>query len=174
MTKRSNPKSDLNKRANEWHKSLNDFIGKHSSDLPAQAMNDTHELMASHLVSGKKLQMQGLLSEAIVEFSKEHHREIKSSLDAEIAQTSYWHVGQVYRELGKIEQAITALQKAEELLEEHGVGTSPHYDLAEIFIEQGRVDDVIEACQKGLRMWPRDPGIKQKLAEAYEIKQQNR
>jgi tetratricopeptide (TPR) repeat protein len=173
MTKQSNSKSDAKKRADEWLKSLNTFVQNHSSDLPAQAVNDVHELMTSHLVSGKKLEMQGLLSEAIVEYSKEHNREIKSSLDAEIVQNSYLHVGLGYRKLGKLELSITALQKAEELLEQHSVGSSPHYDLAEILIEQGRVDEAIATCQKGLSNCPRDAGIKQKLAEAYEIKQRS-
>ena len=173
MTKRSNSKSDAKKQADKWHKSLNAFVQNHSSDLPIQVVNDVHELMASHLVSGKKSEMQGFLSEAIDEYSKEHNREIKSSLDAEIVQNSYLHVGLVYRKLGKLELSIAALQKAEELLEQHGVGSSPHYDLAEILIEQGRIDEAIETCQRGLRRWSRDPGIKQKLTEAYEIKQRN-
>ncbi len=160
-------------RANDWHKSLKDFVRRHANNLPASVMNDANELMASHLTTGMQLQMQGLLSEAIVEYSKEHNRELKSSLDAEIVQTSYWHVAQVYRKLGELDQAIIALLKAEELLEQYHVGTSPHYDLAEIFIKQGKVDEAIEACEKGLRIWSKSSGLKQKLIEAQDLKQRN-
>lgn len=132
--------------------------------------DDIRTLLDSHLQTGMNLQRQGLLREAIGEFAKEHTRSIKSDIDAEIVQTSYWHVGRAYRKLGELDKAIAALQTARELLKKYGVGSSPHVDLAEIFIELGRLDEAIEVCQELLKRsgnW----NAKQLLAKAIAMKE---
>jgi tetratricopeptide (TPR) repeat protein len=109
-------------------------------------------LLGSHLKSGRDLEVKGHLREAIAEYSKEHARPIQSKIDAEIAQSSYWHVGIVHRLLGEPEEAIRAFQAARRLLKEHGVGVHPHNDLAEALIHLGRFEDAIEACQEELEL----------------------
>ena len=120
------------------------------SDLYEGDKNDLRELMASHLTAGQKLVTMGMLREAIAEYEKEHTRPIKSSVDAEIVQTSYFLKGRAYRDLGDNESAIIAFQQARELLKQYRVGSGPEEELAEIFIEKGRLDEAIEICQEVL------------------------
>jgi tetratricopeptide (TPR) repeat protein len=137
----------------------NDGIGKDS----------IRSLMTSHLATGMKLQQQGLLREAIEEFAKENNRPIHADIDKEIAEKSYVHMGVVYRKLGDLENAKVAFQKAHELWHLYGLGSAPHYDLAEILIEQGQLDEAIAVCQELLEQIPRS-GIKHLLAKALEMK----
>lgn len=134
-----------------------------------EARNNIRSLMTSHLATGMKFQQQGLLREAIEEFTKENNRPIYSDADKEISQSSYWHIGVVYRKLGDVENAKMAFQKAYELLKQYHVGTSPDYNLAEIMIEEGQFDEAIALCQDSLQNVP-DGGIKQLLAKAIELK----
>ncbi len=150
--------------------SLEDYVNRMlaaSDDEDAKA--NIRALMDSHLISGVKLQQQGLLQEAIAEYAEENNRIINTEIDAEIVQKSYWHIGTVYRKLGQLENAISAFQKARELLKLHGVGASPHYDLAEILVETGRLDEAIEVCEELLKHIP-DKGVKQILAKASALK----
>ncbi len=168
----SDDKSGRKRAEVDPQKALEDFVHRHfdTPDTPQSVKDDVHALLGSHLTKGVRLQTQGLLHEAIAEFAKEHARPIKSSIDAEIVQTSYWHVGRVYRQLGELDKAIAALLKAAELLQQHGVGSSPYEDLAEIFIEQGELDKAIEMCQEDLRIWPHAPYPRQLLEKAIELK----
>jgi tetratricopeptide (TPR) repeat protein len=133
------------------------------------AKEDIRSLLSSHLISGIRLQEKGLLHEAIEEFTKENNRPIHADIDKEIVQKSYWHIGMAYKELDQIENAEEAFQHAKELLKLYKVGVSPHYNLAEIYIEQGRIDEAIDVCQESLNDGP-DGGIKQLLAKALEMK----
>lgn len=151
--------------------SLDDAV-QHFLDDPNNdetAKENIQSLMTSRLVTGMKLQKQGLLREAIEEFAKENNRPINSSIDAEIVQNSYWHIGMVYRKLDDPDKAKSAFLHAYELWKLHHVGTPPHYDLAEIFIEQGQLDESIEMCQELLEHVP-DKGTKQLLAKALAMK----
>ena len=125
--------------------------------------------MASHLATGMKLQQQGLLHQAIEEFAKENNRPIQSDIDKEIAQNSYVHIGVVYRKLGDIENAKIAFKKAYELWQIYGLGSAPHYDLAEIMMEEGKFNQAIAICQELLDRIP-DGGTKWLLAKALEMK----
>jgi tetratricopeptide (TPR) repeat protein len=111
--------------------SLDDIVKEYLDDPnnDETAKDSIRSLMTSHLVTGVKLQQQGLLREAIEEFAKENNRPIHSSVDKEIVQKSYVHIGVVYRNLGEIENAKSAFEKAHELWQLYGVGTSPHGDL---------------------------------------------
>jgi tetratricopeptide (TPR) repeat protein len=151
--------------------SLNDVVQNFLNDPnnDEEAKNNIRSLMTSHLATGMKLQGQGLLREAIEEFAKENNRPIHSAIDKEIAQKSYVHIGDVYRKLGEVENAKAAFQKARELLKLYRVGSAPHYDLAEIMIEEGQLDEAIAICQEALEDVP-DGGIKQLLAKALEMK----
>jgi len=152
--------------------SLEDYLRKHleESDLYEGDKNNIREFMASHVMAGQKLFSLGMLREAIAEYEKEHARPIKSSADAEIVQESYVLKGRVYRKLGDNGNAIMAFQKARDLLIQHRVGSWPQVELAEIFIEQGRLDEAIEMCQEvlaGGQSWD----AKQLLAKVLALKQ---
>jgi len=151
--------------------SLDDYVQKYlnNPNIDDAAKNDIQSLMASHLVTGMRLQEQGLLREAIEEFTKENNRPIKSDIDKEITQKSYWHIGTAYRMLGKIQNAKDAFEKALELWRLYGVGSAPHYDLAEILIEEGKFNDAIAICQELLDQIP-DGGVKELLAKALAMK----
>jgi tetratricopeptide (TPR) repeat protein len=168
----SDDKSGRKKAEVDSQKALEEFVRRHfdTPDTPQSVKDDVHALMGSHVTKGVRLQTQGLLREAIAESAKEHERPIKSSIDAEIVQTSYWHVGRVYRQLGELGKAIAALLKAAELLQQHHAGSSPYEDLAEIFIEQGELDKAIEMCQESLRLSPRTKYAQQLLDKAIELK----
>lgn len=152
--------------------SLDDFVQNFLDDPNSDqtVKDDIRSLMTSHLVAGMELQKQGLLYEAVEEFAKENNRPINSNIDKEIVQKSYWHIGMVYQKLGKMKDAEEAFQRARELLEQYRVGVAPHYNLAEIFIEQGRFDAAIEVCQEALEEGP-DGGIKQLLEKALVKKE---
>ncbi|HET6594771.1 MAG TPA: tetratricopeptide repeat protein [Anaerolineales bacterium] len=151
--------------------SLDDFVKKFldNPNNEAEAKDDIRSLMASHLRKGIELQGQGFLHEAIDEFAKENSRPIKSNIDAEIAQNSYWHLGTIYRKLGDLANAKAAFEQAYDLWKQYHVGTPPHYDLAEILIEQGKIDDAIEICRALLERVP-DQATKQLLAKALALK----
>lgn len=151
--------------------SLNDVVQNFLNDPnnDEKAKGNIRSLMTSHLATGMKFQQQGLLREAIEEFAKENNRPIHSDIDKEISQSSYWHIGVVYRKLGELENAKLVLQKARDLLKQYHVGIAPHYNLAEILIEQEQFGKAIEICQESLEQGP-DGGIKQLLAKALEMK----
>ena len=151
--------------------SFEDYLRRaiEKSELYEGDKNDLRVLMASHLTAGQKLVRMGRLHEAIAEYEKEHTRPIKKSIDAEIVQTSYFLKGRAYRGLGDNESAINALQQARELLKQYRVGSGPELELAEIFIEQGRLDEAIEICQEVLTQ-ESDWNIKQVLAKALALK----
>ena len=151
--------------------SLNDVVQNFLNDPnnDDEAKNGIRSLITSHLATGMKLQQQGLLREAIEEFTKENNRPINSAIDKEITQKSYVHIGVVYQKLGEIENAKAAFEKAHELWKLYGVGSAPHYDLAEIMIEEGKLDEAIAMCKELLEHVP-DEGIKHLLAKAIEIK----
>ncbi len=155
--------------------SLDDFV-RNTLDDPNEddeGKDRIRNLMVSHLVTGVKLQQQGRLREAIEEYAKENNRPIHSSVDKEIAQSSYVHIGETYRQLGETENAKIAFEKARELWNQYGVGTSPHYYLAEIMIEQGHFDEAIAICQEILDRVP-DGGAKQLLAKAISMNKGNK
>jgi tetratricopeptide (TPR) repeat protein len=151
--------------------SLEDVVKRFLNDpsIDEIAKNDIRALTTSHLATGMKLQQQGLILEAIQEFAKENNRPIHSDIDKEIIQNSYWHIGVAYRKVGELENAKFAFEKARELLKLYGVGHGPHYDLAEIMIEDGKLDEAIAICQELLSEVP-DGGVKLLLAKALELK----
>lgn len=152
--------------------SLEEYVRKflESPDAHEGDKENIQALMTSRLTTGMELQKQGRLHEAIAEFTKENTRPINSDIDAEIVQKSYWHLGVVYSKLGDSEKAIAAFQEARALLKLHGVGASPHGELAEIFIEQGRLDEAIELCQEWLEK-SRSGWAKQLLERAIALKE---
>jgi len=155
--------------------SLEEYVQKflNNPKNDEESKKNIRSLMISHLATGMKLQGQGLLHEAIEEFAKENNRLIHSDIDKEISQSSYWHIGVVYRKLGELENAKAAFQQARELLKQYRVGIAPHQDLAEILIEQGQFDEAIAICQELLERNPHSNGIKQLLAKVLEMKKNN-
>ena len=147
---------------------VEDFLA--NPDNSDDAKNSIRSLMSSHLITVMKFQRKGLMNEAIEEFAKENNRTIDSDVDKEIVQKSYWHIGMVYRKLGELENAKAAFQRARELFREYHVGASPHYELAEILIEQGQFDEAIEICKELIGRIPHDGGIKQLLQKALAMK----
>ena len=87
----SDDKSGRKRAEVDPQKALEEFVRRHfdAPDTPQSVKDDIHALIGSHLPKGVRLQTQGLVHEAIAEFAKEHTRPIKSSIDAEIVQTSY-------------------------------------------------------------------------------------
>ena len=154
--------------------SLDDFARRFLDDPKSDdaAKDNIRSLMTSHLTAGMQLQQKGLLREAIEEYAKENDRPIRSDIDAEITQKSYGHIGMVYRQLGELESAEAAFQKARELWKRYHVGVSPHHDLAEMLIEQGKLDEAIGVCQELLEDMP-DGGIKRLHAKAVAMKKGN-
>lgn len=151
--------------------SLDDFARRklNSPDMYEGDKKNIQALLSSHLAAGRKHEDDGALHKAIEEYAREHSRPVQSDIDAEIVQKSYWHVGAVYRKLGDLPNAISAFQKARELLQRHSVGASPHGELAEILIEQGKYDEAIEVCQEWLQD-SRSGWAKQLLAKATALK----
>jgi tetratricopeptide (TPR) repeat protein len=147
---------------------VRDFLA--DPDNSDDAKSNIRFLMSSHLITGMKFQRQGLMRKAKKEFAKENNRTINSDIDKEIVQKSYVHIGVVYRKLGELENAKAAFQRARELFREYHVGASPHYELAEILIEQGQFDEAIEICKELIERIPHDGGIKQLLQKALDMK----
>jgi tetratricopeptide (TPR) repeat protein len=154
--------------------SLDDYVKKFldNPDIEDSDKDNIRSLVSSHLITGMRLQEKGLLREAIEEFAKENNRSIKSDIDKEIAQKSYVQIGVAYRKLGEIENAKTAFEKARELWKLYGLGSAPHYDLAEILIEQGQLDEAIVVCQELVDDLP-DSGVELLLAKAIILKKGN-
>ena len=154
--------------------SLDDYVKKFldNPDIEDSDKDNIRSLVSSHLITGMRLQEKGLLREAIEEFAKENNRSIKSDIDKEIAQKSYVQIGVAYRKLGEIENAKTAFEKARELWKLYGMGSAPHYDLAEILIEQGQLDEAIVVCQELVDDLP-DSGVELLLAKAIILKKGN-
>ena len=151
--------------------SLDDFARRilNSPEVHEGDKKNIQALLTSHLATGRQRDEEGALKEAIQEYAKEHIRPIRSDIDAEIVQQSYWHVGAVYTKLGDEPKAIAAFEKARELWNQYRMGASPHGELAEILIGQGKLDEAIEICQEWLGE-SRSGWAKQLLAKAIELK----
>lgn len=151
-------------------KELDDYVRKFMQDPEiSQSVKDgINSLFTSHLASGQEFERKGMLQDAIVEYMKEYNRPIKNGIDAEIVQKAYFQTGEVYRELGNLTEALRYMQKARELLIMYGVGSGPHKDLAEIYMEQGRIDEAIEVYEEYVRKWPENNVMKQLLIKGKE------
>ncbi len=131
--------------------------------------DDLQAMWSSHLKRGEDFRFRGLLREAIQEYEKEMDRPINATIDAEIVESAFWQMGNAYRELGEVEKAIAAYQKALELFRQYRVGMWPHQSLAELYLEQGRVNEAIDLCNEELEKsnsW----GAKQILEKAMALK----
>jgi tetratricopeptide (TPR) repeat protein len=150
---------------------LDDYFKRKMKDpgMPKSTRDDLQAMMTSHLRRGEVLRFQGLLHEALKEFEKEKERPISAPIDAEIIESAFWQMGNVYRQLGEVESAIAAYEKALELIQQYRVGVSPHEDLAELYLEQQRVDEAIALCQECLERWP-SGRARQLLARAMAIR----
>jgi tetratricopeptide (TPR) repeat protein len=118
--------------------------------IPQSTKHDLQIMMASHLTKGEVLRFQGLLREALAELEREKDRAIQAPIDAEIVEAAFWQMGDVYRQLGEMDEAIAAYEKAMELFRQYGVGVGPHEDLAELYLERQRIDEAIALCQEAL------------------------
>ncbi len=135
---------------------VEDFVDKFLRD-PRANLEEKEEMqtrMASHLNEGMRYQQQGLYREAIKEFEKENTRPITSNIDKEIVEGSYWHIGMAYKKLGDLENAKKALQRARQLFNRFQLGVEPHFDLAKILVEEGKLDEAIEVCQEKVNQFP--------------------
>ncbi len=131
--------------------------------------DDLQTMWDSHLRRGEKLQFQGLLREAIQEYEKEMERPIKSAIDAEIVESAFWQMGNAHRQLGETEQAVAAYEKALDLFRQYRVGVWPHGELAELYLEQKRVDEAIAVCEECLKQ-ANSPKAREVLAQAVALK----
>lgn len=151
---------------------LKDYFKKiiHDPTTPQSTKDDLQAMWDSHLTKGRKFQTQGLLREAIQEYEKEMDRPIKTYIDAEIVESAFWQTGNAYSQLGEIDQALAAYNKALELFREYGVGVGPHLSLAKLYLEQQRIEEAIIMCQEYLEQSPENWGAKQILAQAMALK----
>jgi tetratricopeptide (TPR) repeat protein len=151
-------------------KEFDDYMRKfmQGPEISETIKDGLNQLLTSHLASGQEYERKGMLEEAIVEYAKEYDRPIKSGIDAEIVQKAYCQTGEVYRKLGKVAEALKYLQKARGLLAIHGVGTVPHMYLAELYMEQGQIDEAIEVYEEYVEKWPQNNAMKQLLLKARE------
>jgi tetratricopeptide (TPR) repeat protein len=92
-----------------------------------------------------------------------------TDIDAEIVESTFWQMGNAYRQLGEIENALAAYEKALELFRQYRVGLWPHENLARLYLEQDRVDEAIAICQECLGR-SNSPGVHELLARAMAIK----
>jgi tetratricopeptide (TPR) repeat protein len=137
--------------------------------MPQSTKDDLQTMWSSHLKRGRDFHVRGMLREAIREYEREMDRPINAPIDAEIVESAFWQMGNAYRELGQVEKAITAYEKALELFRQYRVGTWPHESLAELYLEQGRIEEAIDLCNEELEKtdsW----GAKQLLAKAMALK----
>lgn len=150
---------------------IDDYFKKKMQDstIPQSTKDDLQTMWASHLRRGETLQFQGRLREAIEEYEKEIGRPIKSPIDAEIVECAFWQMGNAYRQLGEIAEALAAYEKALALFREHRVGIWPHADLARLYVEQHRIDEAIAICQECLAQVS-SPGAREVLAQAMALK----
>jgi tetratricopeptide (TPR) repeat protein len=150
---------------------LEDYLKRKVKELgiPKSTKDDLQAMMTSHLRRGEVLRFRGLLHEALEEFEKEKDRPINAPIDAEIVESAFWQMSKVYRQLGEVENAIAAYEKALELFRQYGVGVSPHEGLAELYLKQHRVDEAIALCQECLERWP-SSRARQLLARAMAIR----
>jgi len=151
-------------------KELDEYVRKFMQDPenPQVVKDQINILFTSHLTLAQEFERKGMFEEAIAEYAKEYDRPIKNGIDAEIMQKAYFQTGEVYRKLGKINEALIYMQKARELLIKYGVGSGPHKDLAEIYMEQGKIDEAIEVYEEYVQKWPENNFMKQLLLKARE------
>lgn len=150
---------------------LADYFRRKMKDpgIPQSTKDDLQIMMTSHLRRGEVLRFQGLLHEALIELEQEKERPINAPIDAEIVESAFWQMGNVYRQLGEIEKAIAAFEKALELFRQYGFGVSPHENLAELYLDQQRIDEAIALCQESLEKAP-SWRTKQILSRAMALK----
>lgn len=137
--------------------------------LPEKARETLQAMWASHSRKGNEYRMQGKLRKAIEEYRKDTELDVTGEAEATVVENAFCQMGDTFMELGEIENAIAAYEKALELWREYGYGFAPHAGLAKAYLGQGRVDDAISICEECLetsRSW----GVRQILAEARRRK----
>jgi tetratricopeptide (TPR) repeat protein len=151
-------------------KALDKSVQKFMQDPenPEWIKDGLNTLFTSRLASGQKYEHMGMLEEAIAEYAKEYERPIKTKIDAEIVQKAHCQTGEVYQKFGQTDKAYAFFQKARELLNTNGVGTSPHKDLADILIEQGQIDEAVKVLEEYVQKSPLDSYMARVLLEARE------
>jgi tetratricopeptide (TPR) repeat protein len=123
----------------------------------------------SHLDQGDAYLHQGKLREAIEEYREDTELEITTYALASVVQTSFCHMGDTFRLLGELEQAVAAYTRAMEAWQEYGYGEMPLASLAAAYLEQGQVDDAIRVCEEHPEE-AQDRCVQQVLAEAKRLK----
>jgi tetratricopeptide (TPR) repeat protein len=146
----------------DWERYLQD------PRLPQGAKDDFQERLSSSITQGQRYEALGYLELALNEYQKENDRPIRSAIDAEIRQQSFCHVGDIYRKLGEIGKAILAYQEAMGLYNRYSLGHPTYEELAEVYLEQGEVEEAIKMCELGLERSP-SWGLKQLLNKARSL-----
>jgi tetratricopeptide (TPR) repeat protein len=126
--------------------------------------------MSSRLRHAARLKKAGKWREALAAYSEELRRPIQETVDAEIVQSAYYHIGVIHKEQHELQQAVDSLGKARELFRLHRVGTAPHRTLAEVLIELNRLDEAEAVCSEWVIDYP-DGLAKQVLADVLARKE---
>lgn len=119
--------------------------------LPKGAREGLQALWASHSGKGNEYRLQGKLREAIEEYRKDTELDITGHAEATVVESAFCQIGDTFMQLGEVENAIAAYEKALELWREYGYGFAPHESLAEAYLSQGRIDDAIKICEESLK-----------------------
>jgi tetratricopeptide (TPR) repeat protein len=140
------------------------------SGIPQPAQEVLQAIAQSHARQGSMYRIQGRLRDAIEEYRKDTELEITGYAEAIVAEVAFCDIGDIYMELGEIENAVAAYENALDLWQQYHYGRVPHDALAKAYLEEGRVDHAINVCREGLE-WSRSEGIEKVLIEAETRKQ---
>jgi tetratricopeptide (TPR) repeat protein len=139
------------------------------SDIPQPARAVLHALSQSHAGQASMLRRHGKLREAIEEYGKDTKLQAANYGEVVVAEEAYCHIGDIYMELGEIEDAISAYESALDLWRMYNSGRKPYDVLAAAYLKQERFDDAVHACKEALEE-SGDAQIEELLAEAERHK----
>lgn len=91
------------------------------------------------------------------------HLALAAARHPEIADC-HIELGLTYRSLGLTEEAEASFRRARELTPVYG---EAQLSIAEALVEQKRWEEAVEACQRGLLLFPHDPALLRKLADVF-------
>jgi tetratricopeptide (TPR) repeat protein len=139
------------------------------SDIPQPARAVLYALSHSHAGQASMLRGRGRLREAIEEYRKDTKLQTANYGEVVVAEEAYCYIGDIYMELGEIEDAIAAYESALDLWRMYSSGRKPYDVLAAAYLKQERLDDAIRVCKEALEE-SGEAQIEQILAEAERHK----
>jgi tetratricopeptide (TPR) repeat protein len=138
-------------------------------DIPQPARAVLQALAHSHAAQASMLRWRGKLREAIEEYRQDIKPGTTNYGEVVVAEEAYCHIGDIYMELGEIEDAIVAYESALDLWRMYSSGRMPYDVLANAYLKQERLDDAIRICKEALEE-SSDAQVEQILVEAERRK----